>query len=223
MPGQLQNRWRSFVLATAPVVLLTGALVHPYLGNMPETADLVDAVLRGPNRWGIGHLIFGIGIALSLLLFFVVRITLHDVGEDRWSFWATPLVTIGLGLVGFMVGAEGFGGRAVGETGNVEAFFEELETWAIPTYLSANLLVALGLIGFATAVAKSRILSGGSTLVVVIGAATAAISLFLPVGWAAHAVSIGMMAFAWPLIPRVWSGEWHGIDQHEARSADVAP
>lgn len=173
---------------------------------MPDSGDLIEAVTAQPTRWGVGHLVLGVGIALMALLFFAVRIFLRDRNETTWSFWATPLVTVGLVLSGFMVGAEGVGGRSAVETGNVEAFFEQLEVWAIPIYLTANLVLGVGFLLFATAVAKSRILGTGVSWLVAVGAAVATVSLFLPVGWAAHAVSIGSLAFAWPLAYRIWTG-----------------
>lgn len=196
---------RAISLAIAPVVLLAGALIHPYLGNLPNTSDLIEAVTSQPVRWATGHLVLGLGIALMVLAFFIVRTHLHDRGEDRWSFWSVPLVTVGLGLSGFMVGAEGFGGRAAADSADVQAFFEALEAWGIATYLSANLLLTLGLIGFAVAVAKSQILGRAATWVVVGGAVIQAVGLFLPMGWAAHLVAGGALLFTWPIAYNLWS------------------
>lgn len=207
MSDRLQQRVRASVVATAPVVLLVAALVHPYLGNLPDTADIAEAAGAGPTRWGSAHLLFGVGIALALLMLFAVRTFLHHRGEDRWSFWATGLATIGLGLVGFMVGAEGYGGLAAAQAGNARAFFQELETWAIPTYLVANVFLGLGLLFFATAVARSGVVGSVGRWLVIAGAVIATVGLFLPVGWAAHVVSIGTLAFAWPVAYRMWSAD----------------
>lgn len=205
MSNRFQNKGRALILAVAPLALLAGALVHPYLGGVPDTAALAQAVAANPTRWGIAHIVIGVGIALALLLFFAVRVHLHDKGEDVWSFWATPLATIGLGLVGFMVGAEGVGGRGAAALGDVQTFFEQVMAWAVPLYLTANVLLGFGLLGFAKGVSTSGILAKNATRIVWAGAVIATVALFLPTGWAAHLVSVGMLAFAWPLAEHLWS------------------
>lgn len=209
MSYRLQSRTRALFVGAAPLVLLAGASVHPYLGNMPDSGDIAEAVAADPTRWGIAHVVIGVGIALSLVLFFAVRIHLHDRGEDRWSFWGTPLVAVGLGLIGFMVGAEGIGGRAAAVTPDVRAFFEEMEPWAVPVYLTANVLLGVGVLAFAKGVASSGTLGRRQTWVVAAGAVLAVAGLFLPTGWAAHLVSLGMIAFAWPLAAHLWSATRH--------------
>lgn len=205
MSNRFQNKSRAVIIAVTPLALLAGALVHPYLGGIPDAAALAQAVSANPTRWGIAHIIIGVGIALALLLFFFIRVHLHDKGEDVWSFWATPLATIGLALVAFMVGAEGVGGRGAAALGDVQTFFEAMEAWAVPLYLTANVLLGLGLLGFAKGISSSGMLAKKAAGIVWAGAMIATLSLFLPTGWAAHLVSVGMLAFAWPLAQRLWS------------------
>lgn len=205
MSERLRMRLRAVVVAVAPLVLLAGALVHPFVGNLPGAADLAAAVTNTPGRWAAGHLLLGVGVAVVLLLFFVIRTYLRGLGEERWSFWAVGLATIGLGLFAFMVGAEGLGGRAALATGDLEAFFEEMELWALPIFLVANVLVGLGLLGFATGIAKTGVLGTGWTRLMVAAAIVAVIALFLPFGWAAHLIAVAMIVFAWPVAATIWS------------------
>lgn len=204
MSARLQRQLRALVIAAAPVVLLAGAVTHPYLGNRPGIGSIAHAVATEPDRWALGHLVLGVGIASALLLFFALRMHLHDHGENLWSFWSAPVVTVGLALSGFMVGAEGFGGRGAAATGRVPQFMDALMAWAVPVYGGANLLIACGLVGFATAVAKSGLLPRSPTWLVFAGAVIAAVALFLPFGWAAHLVAAGLGVFAWPIALQIW-------------------
>lgn len=206
MTAGRRDQWRATVTAGAPLVLLAGALIHPFVGNTPDLADIAEEATADPTRWAVGHLVLGIGIALMILLAAAVRGHLHEAGEDRWSFGAAALTLLGFGMFTFTVGAEGFGGRAAVAAGNAEAFFEAMGPWLIPTLLSASLLVAVGLLAFARAIAVSRILGTAGTRLAVAGAVTAAVGLFLPVGWATYVINAGTLAFAWPLAASMWRG-----------------
>lgn len=201
-----RDQIRAAMTAIAPLVLLTGSLIHPFVGNAPDLADIAGEASAEPTRWAAGHLVLGIGIALMILVAAAIRGHLHEAGEDRWSFWAAPLTLLGFGLFTFTVGAEGFGGYAAATAGNAEPFFEAMGPWLIPTLLAASVLVAVGLFAFARAIVVIRTLGTAGTWTAVAGALIAAVALFLPFGWATYVVSVGTIAFAWPIAHRMWSG-----------------
>ena len=128
-------RLRVFAVAVAPVVLLAGFMIRPYLNNPRDPAVNAAAVLAGPSRWISAHIIIMFGLVLIVLSILAIRFWLDSLGEEQWSFVSVILVTIGaVGLV-FIVGQDGLGGWAVVDSqGNAEAFFASARTFERPMF-----------------------------------------------------------------------------------------
>jgi hypothetical protein len=94
-PADNHDRLRVAILFVAPIVLLAGILVHPYVGTYLEMHVVADAVTRAPEMWVASHLIIPVGMSLVLLGVVVIRGEFHRSGEDRWSLFAVPLLYVG--------------------------------------------------------------------------------------------------------------------------------
>lgn len=77
-------RYRSAIVAIAPVVMLAAFLWHPYLpGRLPNDAAVATAVAAEPKRWGLAHLAAGLASAVAALAFIAIRSHLREAGEIR--------------------------------------------------------------------------------------------------------------------------------------------
>jgi hypothetical protein len=199
-----EGRLRVFAVAVAPVVLLAGFLIRPYLSNPRDPAVNAAAVLAGPTRWISAHIVIMFGLALIVLSILAIRFWLDSRGEQEWSFVSVILVTTGaVGLV-FLVGQDGLGGWAVVDSGgDAEAFFASARTFEGPMFAIAATLLGLGLAALAVAVVRSRALSRIGTVLVIAGVAVAVSVPLLPVGWAVYALSIAAGVASWPLAWRM--------------------
>jgi hypothetical protein len=188
----------------APVVLLAGFLVRPYLRNPRDPAVNAAAVLAGPSRWIWAHIIIMLGLALIVLSILAIRFWLDSLGEEQWSFVSVILVTTGaVGLV-FLVGQDGLGGWAIVDSqGNAEAFFASARTFEGPMFATAATLLGLGLAALAVAVVRSHALSQFGTVLVIAGVVVAVSVPLLPVGWAVYALSVAAGVASWPLAWRM--------------------
>lgn len=127
-----QSRFRSAVVAIAPAVLCAGFVYHPYVSKATDAEAIAEAVLADTTRWGLAHAAIGIGYALTVLAFLAIRNYLREVGEERWSSLALPLIAVGSALFAILPGME-FAPLAAAETGgDAEAAQEELAPWFNP-------------------------------------------------------------------------------------------
>lgn len=146
-----------------------------------------------------------VGSALIALAFLAVRAHLHDAGEDRFSAWALPFVVIGSALYGLLPGLEFAPMAAARAGGDAAAVQAVLEPWFIAILATSVFLFAIGIVGFARAVAVSRILSRPWTRLVVGALVVLAVSRFVPLGAVQFYVQApaGLVAL-WPLTNQMW-------------------
>lgn len=204
MSERVQQQLRAASVALAPVVLLVGFLTHPYVADLMDEAEVAAAAAADPARWGLAHIIIGLGVALSVLLFFAVRTHLRGMGENRWSFLSVPLAALGLTSFAVIVGVDGLGGRAAAEMGVEAAFFEEVFAAMLPIQLVAGIFTALAIIALVLALAGSGLLGGAMRAVVSIAFLVTAASLLVPMGWAAYVGSAALVVGAWPVAFAMW-------------------
>ncbi len=194
---------RVAVVGLAPVVLAAGLLAHPYLSDVTDAAEIATAIASGSTRWAWSHVLVALGIALTVLAVFAIRMFLRSAGEDNWSFWATGLITIGAGLVLVLIGLDGLGGYAVAEAGgSITGFFEAAAAWEW-LFLAAFAVFSLGLIALAVAIRASRVLSPAATWIVVVALVVAAVANFITSFWAAYLTAVvavvGFWILAWAI------------------------
>jgi hypothetical protein len=197
-------RFRAAIVVIAPAALLAGFIYHPYVTNGRDEAALADAAASDVTRWGLSHLAIGIGYALLALAFIAIRSYLREAGEERWSAVALPLIVAGCALFPILTGME-FALLAAAETGgNPEAVQTELMPWFIPVLLLGAVSFALGALGFARAIASSRVLSAQRTWLVVGALVVMAAARFVPLGAAQIVIGVaGLLALS-PLAYEIW-------------------
>lgn len=179
-----RNQWRTVILIAAPVVLLAALVTHPYVsGRLPNDAEVAAAVAGGTTYWGLVHLATSLASGLIILAFLAVRSYLRDAGEDRFSARGLPFVVIGSTLFAVLPGME-FAPLAAAETGatgaEIEATQAALAPWFVAVLVSAAVAFAIGVFGFARALAITTVRSRALTRVVVVALIVMAVSRFAP-------------------------------------------
>lgn len=197
------RRFQAVIVLVAPLVLLAGGLLHPWIGN-PGDADflarLAAAVAADPSRWAVAHLAIGVGSGLLVLAFLAVRAHLREGGEEPWSALGVPFIVMGSTLYALLPAMEFAPLAAVGSGGDAAAAQAAIQPWFVPILLTGAALFAIGSLGFAAGIARSRVLGRKATWLVVGALLVMAAARFFPVGAAQLYVgpAAGILAL-WPL------------------------
>lgn len=208
--GDGTRRFRAAIVLLAPSVVLAGGLYHPWIGN-PGDADflarLAAAVAADPVRWAVAHLAIGVGSGLLVLAFLAVRAHLREAGDEPWSAMGVPFIVMGSTLYALLPAMEFAPLAAVGSGGDAAAAQAAIQPWFVPILLTGAALFALGSLGFAAGIARSRILGRNATRLAVGGLLIMAAARFFPVGAAQLYVgpAAGVLAL-WLLAPALGKG-----------------
>lgn len=205
MSATIQTRFGAAIVAIAPAVLLAGLVYHPYIPSIPDPAAVATAAASDTTRWGIAHLLVGVGSGFAVLAFLAVQSYLYAVGTERLSDLAFPFIVIGSTLFTMLPGME-FAVLAAAKTGaDVRAAQMALAPWFVPILLTGAISFALGVLGFARGIARSRILSPGLTRLIVAALVVMAAARFVPLGAVQFYVGgvAGILAL-WPLAHAMW-------------------
>ena len=201
----LQMRLRFLVVVTAPMALLLGFGLRPYLSNPRHPSVNAAAVVHASNRWIWGHLIVALGLALTILSMLAIRSWLRSKGERFWSFTAVALVACGAVALVFLIGFDGLGGWATVRSGNdPEAFFGIARDWERPLYLAGATLLGAGWLALTRAVALAGALTRRRLAVILVGVGVAVVVTVFPTGWAVYVMSLGGGAASWPIALTMW-------------------
>jgi hypothetical protein len=190
-------RWRAAAVAIAPLVLLAGFVYHPFLPFLTNPHAAAEAGSADTVRWGIAHLLVGVGSGFMILAFLGIRSVLREAGEDRWSIRALPFIVVGSALYAILPGME-FTVIAVAETGgDVAAAQMAIEHWFVPVIMTSALTYAIGVFGFAVGISRSEVFGRGKARVVVIALVFMALARFVPLGLVQFYVqgAAGLVAF----------------------------
>jgi hypothetical protein len=203
-------RYQATITAIAPVILAAGFLYHPFIPNLGDAAAVAAAANQDTFRWGLAHLLVGVGSGFIALAFLAVRSWLRETGEERWSAAALPFVVMGSTLFAILPGME-FAVLAAVETGaDVAAAQAAIDPWFLPVLLTGSAIFALGILGFVMGIARSGIL-GRRPRALVCGALIAMAAVrFVPLGTVLFYVgSVTTIVALWPLAYEMWrqSGE----------------
>lgn len=195
------SRYRSAIVAVAPVVMLAAALWHPHIpGRLPNDAAVATAVAAGTTRWGLAHLAASIASGLVILAFIAIHSHLREAGETRWSVFALPFIVIGSILYALLPGLE-FAPLVAVETGtDAQEAQAALEPWFVSVLVSGAITFAIGAFACAKAVAHSAILSPGLTRLVVVALIAMAASRLVPVAaFQFYVQGVAALVAFWPL------------------------
>jgi FtsH-binding integral membrane protein len=221
MSTATKARFRAAIVGIAPAVLLLGFAYHPYVANATDESALARSAASDTTRWGLAHLVIGVGYVLLALAFIALRSYLREADEDRWSIRALPLAVLGCGLFPILTGMEFALLTAAGTGGDVEAVQSELRPWFIPILVTAAISFMLGAVGFAMGVKESGVLSKRLTWPVAGALVVMAAARFVPLGAAQIVIGVaGVVAF-WPLARAMWSrsGELPSREPQSVRTA----
>lgn len=200
-----RTRFGAVAVALAPAVTFVALVGHPFIARLPDAAGVADAVGHGTTWWGIVHMLAAVGAILTALAFLAIRARLRDAGEDRFSVWALPFLIAGSMLYGLLPALEFAPLSAALTGGDAAAVQTELVPWFIPILVTSAILFAVGLIGFARALAASQILSRRLTRLVFAALIVLAVSRMLPLGVAQfYLQAIAGLVALWPLAYQMW-------------------
>lgn len=200
-----RTRFGAVAVALAPAVTFVALVGHPFIARLPDAAGVADAVGQGTTWWGIVHMLAAVSAILTALAFLAIRARLRDAGEDRFSVWALPFLIVGSMLYGLLPALEFAPLSAALTGGDAAAVQTELVPWFIPILVTSAILFAVGLVGFARAVAASQILSRRLTRLVFAALIVLAVSRMLPLGVAQFYVqAIAGLIALWPLADQMW-------------------
>lgn len=204
MQTETRARFRAAIVAVAPAVLLAGFIWHPFTA-VPDKQTIAAAAASGTTRWGLSHLAIAVGSGFLALAFLAIRSYLSDAGEDRRSAVALPFIVMGGTLFATLPGMEFSLLVAVGTGADVQVAQEVLFPWVVPTLLAAAVTFAIGVVGFARAIADSRVLSPRLTRLVVVALIGMAAARFVPLGAVQFYLQgvTGIVAL-WPLAYDIW-------------------
>jgi hypothetical protein len=204
MSARAGARFRAAIVAIAPAVLVAGFVYHPYIAPPTDPAAIATAAASDTTRWGLAHLAIGVGYGLAVLAFLAVRSYLREAGEERWSILALPFIVIGSTLFVVLTGME-IGLLAAAETGaDVQAVQSALFPWFIPILLTGAVSFALGVLGFAMGIVRSRVLGPRLTRLVVGALVVMAAARFVPLSAAPYVIAAAAIVALWPLAYEMW-------------------
>lgn len=205
MNDTIRAGFRPAVTLIAPAVLAAGLLYHPFIPNLTDAASVAAAAKQDTFRWGLAHLMVGIGSAFIALAFLAIRSWLRDAGEERWSAAALPFVVMGSTLFAILPGME-FAVLAAVEMGaDVTAAQAAVDPWFRPVLLTGSAIFALGILGFAIGIVRSGILSPRLGTFVFGALVVMAVVRFVPLGPVLFYVGSAATILAlWPLAYEMW-------------------
>lgn len=199
-----RSRYRGAIVAIAPAVLLAGFAYHPFLDPPIDPGAVAVAAAADTTRWGIAHLTVALGYGLVMLGFLAIRSHLREAGEERWSGVALPFIVMGSTLFVILTGME-FAPLAAAETGaDARRAQAALLPWFLPIVLTGGVSFALGAIGFAVAVVRSRVLGPGPTRLVAGALIVMAVARFVPLSAANYVIGAAGILALWPLAYAMW-------------------
>jgi hypothetical protein len=189
------------VVMIAPLVLLTGFALHPWIGaGLPDQSAVAAAAADHTTRWGVAHLAIGAGSGLLAVAFLAVHLGLPAVGRERRAGRAIPLIVLGSAIYALLPGME-MAPLAAAEAGvDIEAVAEELVPWFIPIHLLGGLLFAVGVVTFRAGITDSGILGAGPARIAAGALLVLAVSRLVPVTLINFYVQgLAGIAALWPL------------------------
>ena len=204
MSPMMRARFRAAIAAIAPAVLLVGFVYHPYISPPTDPAAIATAATSDTTRWGLAHLTIGVGYGLAVLAFLAIRSYLREAGEQRWSILALPFIVLGSTLFVVLTGMEIGLMAAAGTGADVQAVQSALFPWFIPILLTGAITFALGVLGFAMGIVRSRVLDPRMTRLVVGALIIMAVARFVPLSAAPYVIAAAGIVALWPLAYEMW-------------------
>ena len=78
MSNLVEARLRALAVAAAPLLLLIGFVIRPYLSNPRDPAVNAEALTAAPNRWLAAHIVITLGLVLTVLSILAIRFWLSS-------------------------------------------------------------------------------------------------------------------------------------------------
>jgi hypothetical protein len=204
MSEHSQARMRAGIVLLTPVVVLIGFAWGPYITDFTDNAALAEEIAADTTRWSTAAVISGLGLALTPILAISIRHYLRSAGEQKWSFIAVPLVTVGAVMLAFFTGSDFTIAQAIDAGASGEAVLEEREYWFIPILMVSLAVFGAGWLFLAAAIRAADVLPSTETRVTIVALIVLTVSLFIPLTGGQYLVGISALVAWWVVGRRMW-------------------
>lgn len=141
----------------------------------------------------------------SILAAYSIRLYLSTRGQARSGAISFLLIAIGAALYAFGLGADGVGPLAT-EAGGGRAltFFEGSGIWVTGVFISASIILGLGIIAQVIGVLHTSLLRSTARVIVFAGAIVFIAAAAIPSGWGLYVVAAAALVVYLPIGIALW-------------------
>lgn len=178
----------------APVVILVGYLLRPFVSSYADASEVAGAAAGGAARWVASSVLIAIGFGLLVL-----AVTwMASTSSSRTAHVAPPAMTLGAVLLALQLGALAAATASASEAGaDPVAVFDEVRSWEGPLIASVLVAVVLAWGCLAHALATSGHLGPGRSRVVTVALGLAVVGLLVPSSLGEYLTGIALIVACW--------------------------
>jgi len=199
-----RDRLRAIPIIVFPVILATGILIIPVVSDYSNHL-LAEQAASHTARWFWGHAISAVAFGTSILAAYSICLYLSARGQARSGAISFLLIAIGAILYAFGLGADGVGPLAT-EAGGGRAltFFEGSGIWVTGVFISASIILGLGIIAQVIGVLHTSLLRSTARVIVFSGAIVFIAAAAIPSGWGLCVVAATALVVYLPIGIALW-------------------
>ncbi|WP_028648142.1 hypothetical protein [Nocardiopsis sp. CNT312] len=200
MPARTRDWFRAVTMFTAPVALFAVILYHPFLAHTTVTAEgLAEVIAADPTRWSLTHVLAVVALALLALAFQGLHDMLREAGEERWSSFGLPLVTVALVFLAALAGKEP-AVAAVSQAGtDVLALVQATRPSTVVMFLVSAVTFLCGALAFAMGAMRTVITGRTMTALVVVALVVLGLAMLTPLFTIGYVIGAAAIVAFWPL------------------------
>ena len=190
----------SVAARAAPLAILVGYLVRPYVGDYTDAADVADAAAGAPGRWVLSSLLVALGFAGVAVAVTWAASAAATVRRSRATTIAPVATTFGAVLLALQLGAVAASTASAAEVGvDGAVLFDEVGTWEGPLIGAVLVAMAVGLLSLAHALRTTGVLGRTTGRAFTIATAVAVIGLLVPSSIGEYVTAAALVVGFWML------------------------
>ncbi|MFV2196803.1 hypothetical protein [Nocardiopsis sp. LOL_012] len=199
MPARTRDWFRAATMFTAPVALFAMILYHPFLAYTTVTVEgLAEVIETDPTRWSLTHMLAVGALALLVLAFQGLHDMLREAGEERWSSFGLPLVTVALVFLAALAGKEPTV-AAVSQTGtDVLALVQATSPSTVVLFVASAVTFLFGALAFAMGAMRAVIMGRTMTALVVVALVVLGVAMLTPLFTIGYVIGAAAIVAFWP-------------------------
>lgn len=201
---QLASFYPSFaiIIMGFPILLTIGIFTIPHVRSYMAHEAVQDIVSQRSKRWFAGHLLSGIAYGYHIVVACCITIvTLANGNHLLWSSLSLPLMTIGVAIQIFGLGADGIGPVSVKPA---KLFFDGSHRWIIRTFISGVIIFGLGQIILVAGMNQTGLLSVPIGVLILVTTILYSLAAAIPSSWGLYATAIAAWVIYLPIGITIW-------------------